>query len=142
MPRELVFLGPRKIGYREYDERRLGPREIGVETIYSAISHGTEMNLYRGTAAQLKRSISEDKLFTDGEPFYKYPVCFGYEEVGRVTAVGPSVEGFSTGDVVTTAYGHRETAVMNVDTTAYLNVVPSSMKMEQAVFQSLGSVAL
>ena len=66
LPRELVFLGPRKIGYREYDDRRLGPREIRVETVCSAISHGTEMNLYRGTAAQLKRSISKDKLFTDG----------------------------------------------------------------------------
>lgn len=143
LPRELVFLGSKKLGYQEYNDKKTGQGQIKVETVYSGISHGTEINLYRGTAPQLNKSISPEKLFTEGgDPFYKYPLCFGYEEIGRVIEVGSDVEDFKVGDIVSTAYGHRETKILDVDTTDYLNIVPPNMKMEQAIFQSLGSVAL
>jgi len=142
MPRELVSLGPRRLGFREYEEREIDPREIKVKTLYSGISHGTEMSIYRGTAPQFHKFINAYSLFQEGEPSYKYPMCYGYEEVGEVIQVGSDVKEFKVGDIVASAYGHRETGVLNVDRAVYLNKVPEDMNPEHAVFQALGSVAL
>lgn len=59
------------------------PDEILIETIYSGVSVGTEFALVR------------KKL--DWGPF---PLCTGYQAVGRVSAVGDEVEGYSVGDKV------------------------------------------
>jgi len=140
MPKELVFLGRRKIGFREYQDRPIKDNEIKVETLYSGISHGTEMNIYRGTAPQFHKSV-RDGLFQEGESSYKYPMGYGYEEVGKVVEVGENVEKFRVGDIVASAYGHRETAILDVNRTVYLNLVPKEMNPEHAIFQALASVA-
>jgi len=141
MPKELVFLGPRKIGFREYQDKPLQAREVKVSTLYSGISHGTEMNIYRGTAPQFHKGVREG-LFQEGEQAYKYPMGYGYEEVGVVTEVGNGVNEFKVGDIVTVPYGHRETTILDVDRSVYLNLVPEGMNPEHAIFQGLGSVAL
>lgn len=148
MSKELVVLGPRRIGFREYDEREPGPKEIKVKTLYSGISHGTEMNLYRGTAPQFRKSINPSyRLFMEGEPYYKYPMGpIGYEEIAEVIETGSEVKKFKVGDIVASAYGHRETAVINVDrrdnfASLYLNLIPEDMNPEHAIFEALGSVA-
>ena len=68
MPTELVFLGPRQVGFREFEEpAQLGPREIYVRTLFSGISHGTEMNVYRGTCPEYHMGYTEG-LYVEGEP--------------------------------------------------------------------------
>ncbi|MGQ9555947.1 MAG: zinc-binding dehydrogenase [Anaerolineae bacterium] len=142
MPNELIFLGPRSIGFRQYEERRdLGPREILVQTLFSGISHGTEMNVYRGTAPPFHKSVV-DGLYAEGEPAWHYPMTCGYEEVGRVLARGSAVHEVQEGDVIASAYGHRETAIIDIDHTPYFNVVPPEMPPEDGIFHALGSVAL
>jgi len=60
----------------------LAPREIRVSALISAISHGTELSLYRGTSA------FTDKVFDRGPCAFvhppagsaaAYPVTLGYE---------------------------------------------------------------
>ncbi len=44
MPKEVVFVGPRRVEVREYADHAPGPREVKVRNLYSSISHGTEMS--------------------------------------------------------------------------------------------------
>ena len=115
MPKELVFLGPRKVGFRDYKETPLKDTEIRIKTLYSGISSGTELAIYRGEAPMFKRTI-KDGLFSDGEPIYKYPLVYGYEEYGEIIEVGKKVEEskkYKVGEFVAGSYGHRETGVVD-----------------------------
>jgi 2-desacetyl-2-hydroxyethyl bacteriochlorophyllide A dehydrogenase len=145
MPKELVFVGPRKIDFRDYSDRPVQDEEIKLNMLFSGISHGTEMNIYRGTAP-LFHKTRKNGLFQEGEPEWKYPMSYGYEEVGVVTEVGKNVDGFTEGDVVACACGHRETGILHADRTAmelpFLRLIPKGMNPEHGIFQALGSVAL
>ncbi len=115
MPKELVFLGPRKVGFREYEEPPLKDTEVRIKTLYSGISSGTELAIYRGQAPMFKRTI-KDGLFADGEPIYQYPLVYGYEEYGEVIEIGKKVEEenkYKVGSFVAASYGHRETGVVD-----------------------------
>jgi threonine dehydrogenase-like Zn-dependent dehydrogenase len=48
MRRVLVMEGPKKIGFREYQDEPLKPNEVRIRTLYSGISAGTQLTLYRG----------------------------------------------------------------------------------------------
>ncbi|NLD74574.1 MAG: oxidoreductase, partial [Chloroflexi bacterium] len=50
MPKAYVLTGPRTLEYREYALAPLGPRDVRLTGVVSGISHGTELNLWRGTA--------------------------------------------------------------------------------------------
>jgi 2-desacetyl-2-hydroxyethyl bacteriochlorophyllide A dehydrogenase len=113
MPKELVFLGPRKVGFREYEERPLKDSEIRVRTIFSAISSGTELAIYTGAAPMFQRTV-KDGLFEDGNPIYEYPMVYGYEEAAEVIEIGSGVKELKVGDLVRASYGHRETAILDV----------------------------
>ena len=93
MDKILLVESPRHIRFDEYEERVLEPNEVRVCTLYSGISAGTEMTIYRGSNPYAKkRWDSELKLFlnADDDP-RMYPTPVGYEEVGRVVEVGSEV---------------------------------------------------
>ena len=48
MPRELVAIAPRQPVIREYDEPKLQPKQVRVQSAFSAPKHGTELASYRG----------------------------------------------------------------------------------------------
>jgi 2-desacetyl-2-hydroxyethyl bacteriochlorophyllide A dehydrogenase len=116
MGKRLVFLGPCSVGFEEYPEPQMGPQQICVETLYSGISHGTEMNVFRGTAPFFsKKWDPKYDIFLKEESSWKYPVSYGYEEVCKVTEVGENVSKVKVGDIICAAYGHQTTAVLNAD---------------------------
>ena len=57
MGRVLVLEGPRTLRLRDEDAPELAPRAIRVRALVSGISHGTELNLYRGTSAFADREF-------------------------------------------------------------------------------------
>jgi 2-desacetyl-2-hydroxyethyl bacteriochlorophyllide A dehydrogenase len=141
MPKEIVILEPYSVGVRDVPEESPGSGEVLMRTIYSAISHGTEMNSYRGRAPGVDREM-RDGLYEpeseDREP--AYPCVSGYEEVGEVIAVGEGVESMQLGDRFTYTAGHRTHAVVSVDD-PYLHRLPDGMDAKHAVFLALGGVA-
>jgi len=141
MPKELVFLGSRQVGFQEYEASEPGPGQVKLRTLYSGISHGTEMNIYRGTAPHFRKEIREG-LWVDGEPTYQYPQTYGYEEVGEVVTLGAGVTQVRIGDLIATSYGHRETKVLDLSQARRFHVVPPSFPPQQAVFHALAGVAL
>lgn len=83
----LYFSAPRQVELREESLPGLGADEVLVESLYSAISAGTEMLVYRG---QFPRTIeSHDVVSSD----LKYPLAYGYACVGIVRETGQNVRG-------------------------------------------------
>lgn len=123
----LVINGPRQLDYLDVPLPTAGQEDVQVATLFSGISHGTEMNVYRGTAPQWAKTFDRDRrlfLPTDGaeEParpergywtpsdaHWGYPLAYGYANVGRVVARGDGVTSVEPGDVVY-AYQPHQTA--------------------------------
>jgi len=146
MPRELLLTAPRELTLRSYEEAPLKPNEIRAQALLSGISHGTELNLYRGTSPfHDKRFDPELRLFVPSTEKPAYPMRLGYEWVGRVIEVGKAVTRFRPGDLVHLPFPHRETHTFTEDQRTSLGSIeplPPGVTPEQAAFLALAGVAL
>jgi 2-desacetyl-2-hydroxyethyl bacteriochlorophyllide A dehydrogenase len=79
----LITTAEQEFSLQEFDVPEIGSNQILVRTTYSGVSVGTEFAVIRG------------KL--DWGPF---PVCTGYQAVGRVERVGSEVKRLRVGDKV------------------------------------------
>ena len=109
MPQEIKLTAPRQVTLVTYEDAPLKPDEIRAQAVLSGISHGTEMNLYRGTSPFDNKIFDTDlRLFlprTEPAPALE----LGYEWVGRVTEVGAQVSHLKPGDLIHMLLPHRET---------------------------------
>lgn len=123
-----VFTGPRQVDFIESSLDAPGPSDACVQTLFSGISHGTEMNVYRGKAPQWsKRYDPTLRLFVPAIPearikpargywkpsdtHWEYPLAYGYQNVGRVTAIGRDVTEVKVGDLVFAYEPHQDVYV-------------------------------
>ena len=87
---QLCFLGPHQVEIREQQLPSLQPDQVLVKNLYSAISAGTEMLVYRG---QLPTAMSRDESLAASEAqTINYPTQYGYACVGRIEEVGQDVD--------------------------------------------------
>lgn len=100
--RAIWFPRPRAVEIREEPDRPPGPGEVRIRAICSAISHGTEMLVYRGEAPA---GLTLDLPTLRGS--YGFPVKYGYASVGRVEEAGPGVPFPLVGDLVFTHHPHQ-----------------------------------
>ncbi len=146
MPHELQLTGPRQIALVPYEERPLQPDEIRARAVLSGISHGTELNLYRGTAPFHKQRFDPDlRLFLPAEEGALHPASLGYEWVGRVTEVGAEVSGFAVGDLIHLPLGHRTTHTVRPAEQTMIGRVeplPPGLTPDVAITLALAGVAL
>ena len=135
-------------GCRTRTPRALKPREIRVRSLVSGISHGTELNLYRGTSAFADRVFDRDlRAFVSPDPPRPaYPATLGYELVGTVDEIGAEVRELQPGDLVHVGAPHRDEAVLDLDVAAASTyppvLLPAGGPLERWLFVSLGAVAL
>ncbi|MBD3254695.1 MAG: zinc-binding dehydrogenase [Candidatus Lokiarchaeota archaeon] len=145
-PIELVVKEPNEIDYKSYRERRLKPNQVRAEAFVSGISHGTELNLFKGTAPFYDKIFDmKNRLFLKGENFTSYPIKLGYEWVGRVVDIGENVKKFKKGDLVHLPLGHRTSHTFFEDMeTMYgkIEPLPEKFNTNQAIFLALAGVAL
>jgi len=105
-----VFMtGVRQIDIQPVETEPVGPRQVRTHTLYSGISHGTEMAFYRGTAPHLGSGWDRDmRLFLPSEaPDFSYPSRYGYSNVGRVVECGAEVDTLKSGDIVFGTFPHQ-----------------------------------
>jgi threonine dehydrogenase-like Zn-dependent dehydrogenase len=115
--RVAMVTAPRRVEVMDADLPPLSAEQVRLRTLYSGISAGTEMNVYRGRAAQWRsRRDPESGLFepTD-EPEWSYPLAYGYAAVSRVDAVGEGVTRVAPGDLVFSYTAHATGAVVAAD---------------------------
>jgi len=131
MIKTLLFDGPRSISYSEREEGTLRAGQVRVKTLFSGISHGTEMAMYRGTAPFLSKRIdTETRLFVKSDaPASSYPTASGYENVGEVAELGEGVAKLRLGDRVFSHHCHE---------TGYISDESQLVKLEEGLPQELG----
>ncbi len=71
--------------------------EILIKTLFSAISHGTEMLVYRG---QVPKHLELDLAIPTMEGSYAFPVKYGYSNVGKVVGTASDKNSFKPEDIV------------------------------------------
>ncbi|NJN19049.1 MAG: zinc-binding alcohol dehydrogenase [Oscillochloris sp.] len=96
------FSGPRRVELRPADAPPPAAGQVRVITQYSAISHGSEMLVYRG---QVDPAMPLDLPTLTGG--YGFPISFGYACVGRVYDCGPDVSERAPGDLVFCLHPHQ-----------------------------------
>ena len=96
------FTGPRQVEVREAPLGDLGPHEVRVRAMASAISHGTEMLVFRG---QVNEGLDLDLPTLEGS--FAFPIKYGYAIVGRITEVGSAVGSRQVGDTVFALHPHQ-----------------------------------
>jgi len=147
MPRALYLVAPRTLEFHDYDLAPLGPRDVRLQSVLSGISHGTELNLYRGTSPFVdKRFDPNSRMFvTRPDPGFS-PSRLGYELVSRVVEIGSQVDEVAVGGLVHTATPHQPATIVNMDETAQaaipMQVLPGEVTPERGVFAALVGVAV
>ena len=144
MPYVVRFESPGIVCLAEYEDGPVADTEVLIETLYSGISAGTELTAaYQGTNPYTNKRWDEARrLFVEGEHSIEYPIDgWGYEEVGRIAAVGTRVNEVRTGQVVYGTWGHRGTNRAPEEWAADRNL-PEGLDPIVGVFSRIGAIAL
>jgi 2-desacetyl-2-hydroxyethyl bacteriochlorophyllide A dehydrogenase len=131
--RAVWFAAPRRVELRPEKVPPPGPGEVRVKTIASAISHGTEMLVYRG---EVPEGLELDLPTLAGS--YAFPIKYGYATVGRVLDAGPGAA-FSPGDPVFVHHPHQDLFVAPANLVVRL---PDDLDPASALFFANAETAL
>ncbi|HYY88719.1 MAG TPA: zinc-binding alcohol dehydrogenase [Chloroflexota bacterium] len=104
----------------------VGAHDVRVQALVSALSHGTEMLVYRG---QVPPEVELDLPTLDGS--FGFPIKYGYASVGRVVEVGAEVSELAVNDLVFTLHPHQSAYVVPANLPVRL---PSESEPEHGVF--------
>src|SRR5213079_3315710 len=116
----------RSVELRTEELAEPGPDEVRVRAELSAISHGTEMLVYRG---EVDADLALDLPTLAGG--YGFPLKYGYASVGRAVAVGREVRGLREGDLVFALHPHQDEYVVSE---SLVRRLPDRTAPEQGVF--------
>lgn len=101
------FPGQRQVEVRAERLPEVGPEDVRVRSIVSAISHGSEMLVFRGLVPV---GSSLDLPTLKGS--FAFPIKYGYASVGRVVARGRAVADLQEGDLVFVHHPHQSEYVV------------------------------
>jgi 2-desacetyl-2-hydroxyethyl bacteriochlorophyllide A dehydrogenase len=142
-PLVVALTGPRRVEVRRTPRAPLAPRHVRVRTLYSGISAGTELTLYRGTNPHVDRRWDPDRrLFVDEAAASAYPnTVWGYSEVGEVVELGAGVDEALLGVTVWGLWSHSGEVVLPLEKVEG-RVLPAGLDPLGGTFARVGAVAL
>lgn len=126
--RSLFFTAPRSIEIREQMLPQPKAGEVLVQTLFSAISHGTESLVYQGLFPQ---ELAVDESIASLAGRFAYPLKYGYAAVGRVVDLGAGVDAAWLGRLVFAFNPHESHFIATVDN---LMPLPQGMEPQTAIF--------
>lgn len=110
--RSIIFKAPFEIEIAEQTMPAVGPTEVLVQTKFSAISHGTEMLLYRGL---FPADMAVDETISAFRQPLRYPLKYGYATIGEIIKTGPEVSRDFVGRTVFALHPHESCFAVGVD---------------------------
>lgn len=120
MTERLFLMAPGYLAWLTEELPPLGPQDVLVQTCTTAISIGSELPMYRGSA-RMSGSL-------------RYPRKMGYENVGKVVACGSAVRRVQRGDRIVAFYGQQTYAVVPEER---IVVVPDGIADDLAILSIL-----
>jgi 2-desacetyl-2-hydroxyethyl bacteriochlorophyllide A dehydrogenase len=126
----VVFTSPQQVAVMEESLPDPAPNQALVQTLFSAISPGTEMLIYRG---QFPDGLNLDETIPSLAGRFGYPLHYGYSAVGRVIGVGREVDREWEGRLVFSFQPHASHFLACAED---LLPVPPGIQPESAVFLS------
>lgn len=87
----VVFAEPKRVAIREMEVAEPGPGQVGIRTVYSGVSQGTE-----------RWALTGRYNHWDENPAANYPCSPGYQAAGVVDVLGDGVDDLAIGDHVFT----------------------------------------
>jgi len=126
VPAAVWFPRARSVELRTEEIADPATDQVRVRASLSAISHGTEMLVYRG---EVDPGLALDLPTLVGG--YGFPLKYGYASVGRAVAVGRDVDGVREGDLVFALHPHQDEYVVSG---SLVRRLPDRTTPEQGVF--------
>jgi 2-desacetyl-2-hydroxyethyl bacteriochlorophyllide A dehydrogenase len=124
----LIFRAPFEVDIAEQTLPGIGAAEVLVKTKFSAISHGTEMLLYRGLFPD---DLAVDETIAELKRPWHYPLKYGYAAVGEVVAAGAQVSKDFIGRLVFCLHPHESCFAAGVNE---ILPVPEDIQARDALF--------
>jgi 2-desacetyl-2-hydroxyethyl bacteriochlorophyllide A dehydrogenase len=128
------FSGPRQVELRSEAVPLPGPGQLRVAALASAVSHGSELLVYRG---EVDPALPLDLPTLAGS--FNFPIKYGYASVGRVLDLGPDVSHLAAGDYVFVLHPHQSCYLVPANLAARL---PEGLAPELGVFWANVETAL
>ena len=124
----VIFEKPHTVVLKEEPMPTPGAQEVLVKTIFSAISAGSELLVYRGRMpAGLPADMTIKAL---SEPFH-YPLKYGYVSVGEVVAAGTGLDQNWQGRKIFCFHPHESHYTANIED---IIAIPASIDLKEALF--------
>jgi 2-desacetyl-2-hydroxyethyl bacteriochlorophyllide A dehydrogenase len=124
--RAVWITSPMTVELRHEAVGELGPNEVRLRAIASAISHGTEMLVYRG---RVPRGTELDLPTLQGS--FDFPIKYGYASVGRIDQVGASVTELFPGELAFALHPHQDVYVIPE---TLVHRLPAGLPAEHGLF--------
>ena len=128
-----------KSGHARLEERQMGEcgeKQVIFKTLYSGISRGTELLVYKGLVPPDQYEIMKCP-YQAGE--FSFPVSYGYSCVGEVVKTGSAVNEIEEGAQVFVLHPHAEAGVVDA---AMVNTLPDGLPPDRAVLSANMETAL
>jgi 2-desacetyl-2-hydroxyethyl bacteriochlorophyllide A dehydrogenase len=126
----LYFTGQRQISLNEEELPMKGNDGVLVQTLFSAISPGTESLIYRG---EFPEEMPADANIPSLSSEFTYPFKYGYSVVGQVVAFGKEVDSRWKDRLVFAFQPHESHFIADPET---LILIPEDISPEDGVFLS------
>ena len=124
----VTFTAPKEVSVVNGELPALGSGQVLVRTLFSAISPGSEMLLYRGDFPQ-DMPLDENLPALAGE--FAYPLKYGYSVVGEVVEAGAGVDSSWVNRLVFAFQPHTSHFITDPEA---LLPLPEDLNPEEALF--------
>ena len=108
----IIFTAPYELDITEDKLPEPGAGEVLIQTRFSAISHGTEMLVYRG---QFPAGMAADDTIPELRRPLTYPLKYGYAVVGDIIDTGSGVSRDLNGQSVFSLHPHESCFTVDAD---------------------------
>lgn len=132
----LSFDAPYKISIQSHALKTLQQNQLLIKNLYSAISAGTELLVYRGN---VPHTIPLDATLSHLSQPIRYPLSYGYASVGYVEAVGDAIDPQYIDQLVFSFSPHGS---YTITTSEQIQLLPKDIAPEQATLLASMETAL